>query len=115
MACMAGERKGITYEAFVKIALEQLVDKGKLAGQVFWNEKPNEMTIEPDFTVGPDKDHPTHVFLVTHSGSAKNSDMKFWRNMGELVEAKVRLAKPARVYSVVFDSIIKEDLKALQG
>ena len=49
---MAGERKGITYEAFVKIALEELVHKGHLRGQVFWNEKPDDMTIEPDFTVG---------------------------------------------------------------
>lgn len=112
---MAGERKGITYEAIVKIALDELVRRGKLKGQVFWNEKPDAMTIEPDFTVGPDKDNPTHVFLVTQSGSAKNSDMKFWRNIGELVEAKVRLPKPARVYSVVFDAVIKEDLKALQS
>jgi hypothetical protein len=111
----AGERKGITYEAIVKVALEELVRKGKLAGTVFWNEKPDDMTIEPDFTVGPDKDHPTHVFLVTHSGAAGNSHMKFWRNIGELAEAKVRLAKPARVYSVSFDSAIKADLKVLQG
>lgn len=112
---MAGERKGLTYEAIVKVALEELVRKGKLTGRVFWNEKPDDMTIEPDFTVGSDRDHPTHVFLVTHSGSAKNSDMKFWRNMGELAEAKIRLPKPARVYSVVFDAVIKEDLKALQA
>ena len=26
--------------------------------------------------------------------------MKFWRNIGELVEAKVRLPQPARVYSI---------------
>ncbi len=112
---MAGERKGITYEAIVKIALEELVREGTLVGTVFWNQKPDAMTIEPDITVGADKDLPTDVFLVTHSGSAKNSDMKFWRNIGELTEAKVRLAKPARVYSVAFDSIIKADLKALQG
>jgi hypothetical protein len=112
---MAGERKGIAYEAIVKIALEELVRKGKLTGTVFWNEKPDAMTIEPDFTVGTDKDHPTHVFLVTHSGAAGNSHMKFWRNIGELGEAKIRLKTPARVYSVAFDSVIKEDLKALQA
>ena len=112
---MAGERKGVTYEAFVKIALDELVRKGKLTGHVFWNEKPDAMTIEPDFTVGPDKDHPTHVFLVTHSGAAGNSHMKFWRNIGELAEAKVRLRRPAHVFTVVFDSVMKEDLKALQA
>jgi len=112
---MAGERKGITYEAIVKIALEELVRKGALDGTVFWNQKPEAMTIEPDITVGANKNQPTYVFLVTHSGAAGNSHMKFWRNIGELGEAKVRLAKPARVYSVAFDSIIKADLKALQG
>jgi len=112
---VAGERKGIIYEAIVKIALEALVGKRNLVGNIFWNEKPEDMTIEPDLTVGPDKNHPTHVFLVTHSGSAKNSDMKFWRNIGELAEAKVRLQRPARVYSIVFDAVIKEDLKSIQG
>ncbi len=112
---MAGERKGITYEAIVRVALEDLVRKGKLTGTVFWNEKPDAMTIEPDFTIGADKNHPTHVFLVTHSGSAKDSEKKFWRNIGELAEAKVRLTSPARVYSIAFDSVIKADLKALQG
>ena len=42
---MAGERKGVAYEAIIKIALDELVRKGKLAGIVFWNEKPNGMTI----------------------------------------------------------------------
>lgn len=111
---MAGERKGIAYEAIVKVALEELSRRGKLKGKVFWNEKPEAMTIEPDFTVGSDKNHPTHVFLVTHSGAAGNSHMKFWRNIGELSEAKIRMPKPARVYSIAFDTIIKEDLKALQ-
>ena len=112
---MAGETKGKTYEGIVKIALERLVAKGVLKGSVFWNERPASMTIEPDFTVGTDKDRPTHVFLVTHSGSAKDSEKKFWRNIGELVEAKVRLPAAAHVYSIAFDSTIKEDLKALQG
>jgi hypothetical protein len=111
---MAGERKGKTYEAIFKVALLQLKEKGLLEGEIFWNEKPATMTIEPDFTVGKDPDHPKLVFLITHSGSAKNSDMKFWRNMGELAEAKVRLPEMPRVYSVAFDSVIKEDLKKLQ-
>jgi hypothetical protein len=112
---LAGERKGMTYEAIVKIALEELVRKGQLTGDVFWNVRPAAMTIEPDFTVGKDKDSPSHVFLVTHSGAAGNSHMKFWRNIGELAEAKIRLDEPARVYSVAFDTVIKEDLKALQA
>jgi hypothetical protein len=111
---MAGERKGITYEAILYVVLERLRKKGKLKGEIFWNETPDGMTIEPDLLVGADKDRPTNLFLVTHSGSAKNSEMKFWRNMGELVEAKTQLFTVPRVYNVAFDSIIKEGLKKVQ-
>jgi hypothetical protein len=38
---VAGERKGITYEAIVMVALEELIRKGKVTGRVFWNEKPD--------------------------------------------------------------------------
>lgn len=111
---MAGETKGKTYEALVKIALDDLIKADKLAGKVFWNQRPSAMTIEPDFTIGQDKDHPTHVFLVTHSGSAKESEKKFWRNIGELAEAKSVFEIVPRVISIAFDDEIKEDLKEIQ-
>jgi len=111
---VAGERKGISYEAMVKVCLDTIVEEGVLKGSVFWNERPESMSIEPDFTIGPDKDRPTHLFLVTHSGSAKDSEKKFWRNIGELVEAKSRLQAPPLVISVVFDSVVKADLKLIQ-
>ena len=112
---MAGEKKGKTYEAIVKIALDRLATKGAFKGAVFWNERPAGMTIEPDFTIGPDKDHPTHAFLVTHSSAAGNSHMKFWRNMGELAETKSALTVVPDVYGIAFDSEIKEDLISVQG
>ncbi|MEW8288269.1 MAG: hypothetical protein AB2697_20005 [Candidatus Thiodiazotropha endolucinida] len=112
---MAGERKGKTYEAIVFVVLEQLKKKGKFKGDVFWNKTPKGMTIEPDLVVGKDIDHPSHIFLITHSGSAKNSDMKFWRNMGELAEAKTFVATIPHVFNIAFDSVIKEDLKKIQA
>lgn len=112
---MAGERKGKTYEAILKVALDRLRAAGKIKGEIFWNKVPKGMTIEPDFTIGKDEDHPTHVLLVNHSSSAKNSDMKFWRNIGELAEAKLFLATVPRVYNIAFDSVIKEDLKKIQA
>jgi hypothetical protein len=111
---MAGERKGRTYEALIMIVLLELKHQGKIQGEIFWNQKPQGMTIEPDFTIGKDPDTPEKIIMVTHSGSSKNSDMKFWRNMGELAEAKTLLSTFPRVYSVAFDSVIKEDLKRLQ-
>jgi hypothetical protein len=112
---MAGERKGKTYEAILKVALDRLKTAGKIKGEVFWNKTPKGMTIEPDFTIGKDEDHPGITLLITHSGAAGNSHMKFWRNMGELAEAKLFLATVPHVYAIAFDSVIKEDLKKIQA
>lgn len=111
---MAAERKGKTYEAITYVVLERLRKKGKLKGQVFWNKTPNGMTIEPDLVVGKNIDHPSIIFLLTHSGSAKESEKKLWRNMGELAEAKIFVSTVPRVYNVAFDSVIKENLKKIQ-
>lgn len=112
---MAGERKGKTYEALVMVALQELKRKGRLRGEIFWNRTPVGMTIEPDFTVGANENNPRLILLVTHSGSAGDSHKKFWRNMGELAEAKTLLPTNPRVCSIAFDSMIKEDLKKLQA
>lgn len=112
---MAGEQKGKAYEALTKVALERIVTSKSLKGEIFWDQRPDGMTIVPDLTIGKDKDHPTVALLVTHSGAAGNSHMKFWRNMGELVEAKVCLPTIPRVFNLAFDSIIKESLKKSQA
>jgi hypothetical protein len=111
---MAGERKGKTYEAMAYAALTLLGRKDEIDGEVFWNQKPAGMSIEPDLTIGEDKDHPDTCILITQSGSAKNSDMKSWRNLGELVESKTVFEKLPRVLSLVFDAVIKEELKKVQ-
>jgi hypothetical protein len=112
---MAGEQKGKAYEAFTKAALEALRKKGVFKGDIFWDEKAAGMTIVPDLTIGPNKDHPHTVILITHSGSAKNSDMKYWRNIGELAEIKVLLPVVPKVFNLAFDSVIKENLKKAQA
>ena len=112
---MAGEQKGKAYEAFTKAALERLKTKGHLKDNIFWDERPETMTIIPDLTLGRDKDQPSVVFLVTHSGAAGNSHMKTWRNMGELTEAKILLPFAPRVFNLAFDSVIKENLKEAQA
>jgi hypothetical protein len=108
---MAGERKGIFYEALLKIVLDSLVASGNLKGVVHWNVKATGMTVTPDFTIGTNADKPNAVMLVTHSNSAKNSDMKSWRNLGELAECKLRLKSVPDVYNVAFDSVVKDSLK----
>ena len=111
---MAGERIGKTYEAILKLALDYLCVRGVITGNVFWNETPTGLSVEPDFLVGPDKDHPEWIFLVTHSNAPKKSPIKTWRNLGELCEAKMVLTPIPKAFNVVFDSVIEENLKRLQ-
>ena len=108
---MAGERKGKTYEALFDVVLEEALLKSDVSGYVFWNVKAAGMTVVPDFTIGKTSDRPSHVFMITHSGSAKESEKKNWRNLGELAECKLRLKTIPRVFNVAFDSIVKERLK----
>jgi hypothetical protein len=112
---MAGEKKGKAYEAFVKLALESLKQKKAFLGSIFWDEKPEAMTIIPDLTIGTTKDELNIFLLITHSGAAGNSHMKTWRNMGELAEAKVCLPTIPQVFNIAFDSVIKENLKKAQA
>ena len=110
---MAGERKGKAYEALVYLALQELITEKALAGPVHWNVRPQGMNIEPDFTLGVDKDHPNTVILLGHSGSTGDSHKKLWRNIGELVEAKTLLPDSPRVHCLTF-GVIKSDLERLQ-
>jgi hypothetical protein len=108
---MAGEKKGKAYEAFTKAALESLKSKGQILGNIFWDEKPKGMTVVPDFIIGDDLGRPTHNVLISHGGSVKESNRKYWRNCGELAESKLFLESVPRVVSIFFDSIVKEDIK----
>jgi hypothetical protein len=110
---MAGEKKGKAYEALVHVALQELIDSKKLAGPLYWNVTPKGMSIEPDFMTGSDPDAPETVLLLNQSNAAGNSHMKFWRNLGELVEAKTVLPNMPRVYCLTF-GVIKNDLEPIQ-
>ena len=53
---MAGERIGKTYEALLYVVFSKLRSKNVFDGQVFWNETPTGISVEPDFLIGPDKE-----------------------------------------------------------
>ncbi len=112
---MADERIGKTYEALIKVALDRLQSQGKIHTCIFWNETPVGIAVEPDFLLGGNKDVPDAIISVTHSNAPKKSPMKCWRNIGEVSEAKVYLQKIPMAYNIVFDSVIEENLKKLQG
>ncbi|WP_055073940.1 hypothetical protein [Pseudanabaena sp. 'Roaring Creek'] len=107
---MANETRGILFETIAEVALRKAVVIAGIAGEVRWNQKPEGMSIIPDFTIGVDNTCLSHVVLITASGSAKETDKKFWRNMGELYEVKSQIQGIPSVISVYFKSVVKKGL-----
>jgi hypothetical protein len=110
---MPGERKGKVYESIIYSVLAELVAANCVRGKLYWNETPMSMSIEPDFTIGVDPNTLYHGLLVTHCNSPRNSDMKGWRNLGELTELKTALPMVPQVAAITF-GLIKEDLAPIQ-
>ena len=111
---MAGERKGKTYEALFLVALKLALKTCEADYRIFWNESPEGVKVEPDFSLGVDKDHPSVVFMVTHIGASSAAQKKCWRNMGELCEIKTVVTPSPVAINVIFDSSFKEEWKKLQ-
>ncbi|MFY7916510.1 MAG: hypothetical protein ACOVPA_17785 [Rubrivivax sp.] len=104
---MASEKLGLIYEAITELALR------KLKVSYWHNCNVPGMKIIPDFTVGGDRNSPNAVIMVSHCTSEHNSDMKFWRNIGELKEAKLIDSIPICIV-VLFDAMFKRDLLTIQ-
>jgi hypothetical protein len=109
---MAHETRGLLYEAITEAALKQAKKITRVAGEVYWNQKPKGMSVTPDLTIGRSIDKPSHVILVTASGAARNSEMKSWRNLGEMQEVKAQLPGPPIVINIYFKSEVKQGLSA---
>ncbi|MDB9525214.1 hypothetical protein PN498_04385 [Oscillatoria sp. CS-180] len=110
---MANETRGLLFETVAEAALQQAVQLAGIPGTVRWNEKPAGMSINPDFTIGKDKDSPSHVVLVTASGAEHNSHMKMWRNLAEIFEAKAQLPATATVISIYGLSRQKKNVRSV--
>jgi hypothetical protein len=113
MVHVSGESRGELAEA---IAVVGLVGACKATrSNVFWEERPSDALVLPDITIGETPLSPTHVVLVTACDTPRSSAMKYWRNLGELFDAKSSEKLPPRVVSLVFRSSIKEELIRLEG
>jgi len=97
---MANETRGILAEALIFRALEKAVVNLSNSCQVRWNEKPDHMSVNPDFTIGFDVNDPSHLILVTASGAEHNSHMKMWRNLAEIFEGKAQLPATPSLISI---------------
>jgi hypothetical protein len=111
---MASEQRGLFYEAMTFYALSSLGRGLGNKNQAFWNETPQLMTIDTDITIGPFPNAPKHLFLVSHCTAEHNSDMKFWRNIGEVGEAHSVFDPPPRTICVLYDAKFKRNLLILQ-
>ncbi len=111
---MAGGKEGKAYEAIIKVVLERLRKNGIISSPILWNVTPEKVSIEPDFLIGCDKDHPDYIIMVTHQGSAKESNRKCWRNTGELCEIKTYLSTEPILINIIFDAVMKDGMKEFQ-
>lgn len=111
---MASEKKGLLYEALVYRSLLRLKHQGLIQGNIYWNQTPSGMTMDTDLTIGPSPDRPELVFLISHCTAEHNSDMKFWRNIGEVRDVKLKLPAFPRVVGLLFDAKFKRNLLAIQ-
>src|SRR5437763_160349 len=108
---MAGEREGRFYESLVVSLLQSL--KRPRTHEIFWDVDVTGLSKRPDVIIGPDVQRPLVLLLVTHSGSDKESNRKYWRSVCEYVEAKAFLRPSPHVINIVFDAAIKPDIKTL--
>jgi hypothetical protein len=111
---MASEKRGILYEAIVYLCLEVIQAETLPGRTIFWNQTPEDMRIDSDITIGEDANNPTHLLLISHSTAEHNSDMKFWRNMGEVDQARTFLSPPPVTVGILFDAKFKRNLLLLQ-
>jgi hypothetical protein len=107
---VADEVLGNIYEAITQIALEEYTAVVKAGEQIFFEQKPKGITIKPDLTVGRDKDHPRVILQIHHTNAESASHHKFWRNIGEFVDARLALGANAIIGNIVFDSGQKRQL-----
>lgn len=112
---MAGERKGKACEAIVVYALEHSGAPARRAGGVRWNEPIPGQSVVPDVWIASPKGEVVALFMVTHSAAVSASEKKFWRNTGEIAEAKLLLTPAPRVISVVFDNEVKASLPEMES
>jgi hypothetical protein len=111
---MSNESRGELAEAIAIVAFRRAFKKLAGSPQVHWEETPDSAVVIPDITIGPDPAEPTHVVLVTACDTPRSSAMKYWRNIGEIFDAKGRLARRPRIISLIFRSAIKEELVRLE-
>ncbi len=84
---MAGEKRGRLLEAWLIGALPNQL-RGEPIRYV-WDEPRADLAVKPDVLIVDSDGKPLLLALVTWGGSRTNVKEKFWRDIGELVDARL--------------------------
>lgn len=103
---MDPRKEGLVFEALIATALSEL------RKTYHWGVTPPGFLIDPDFVIGS-LAAPTHWILVTSSGSAKESNRKFWRNCAEIFLTKKQFESPPLLINIVFKGHQKASLQTV--
>jgi hypothetical protein len=109
---MADEILGNCYELITEIALEDYSSVLKTGEQIFAQETPVGIGIVPDIIIGKDIQKPRILLQVHHTRAERASEKKFWRNVGEYVDARNALGGATQIVTIAFDSGQKRKLSA---
>lgn len=110
---MAGEARGDCLEAFIGLAIESFGPLSSLSGSVYQHHaRPPGVYKDLDFFWTSSGGALTAVLMATHTAAEKDWSRKFWRNVDELLEAKLSAAGCV-VGSVMWESFTKAGLDAL--
>jgi hypothetical protein len=101
---MADEILGNCYELITEIAIRDHSAVLKKGEAVFTQETPVGIGIIPDVVIGKSVEEPRILLQVHHTRAERASEKKFWRNVGEYVDARNNLGPSVRIVTVVFDS-----------
>ena len=109
---MSDEILGNCYEVITEIALQDYSSVLKKGERIFAQETPVGIGIVPDIIIGKDVQKPRVLLQVHHTRAERASEKKFWRNIGEYVDARNALGATTLICTIVFDSGQKRKLSA---
>ena len=109
---MADEILGNCYELITEVALQDYSSVLQKGESLFAQEKPVGIGIVPDILIGKDIEKPRVLLQVHHTRAERASEKKFWRNIGEFVDARNALGGGTLIVTITFDSGQKRKLSA---
>jgi hypothetical protein len=108
---MAGEKRGKCVEALTIVSLQKQLSSSFVV--LAWDETRRPLLWKPDVlaTICGKK----VLFLITYSGSETHSKEKFWRNLAETIDAKLRLGTDLATIAINYKARMRAKLAMATG